>query len=131
MATTAFREINSPHSLEAERALLGSIILDNGALNLVVGLVNRDDFFSEANRVIYERMQELSEKNRTIDLVTLSDELGKEGALEKIGGASYLSSLTDGVPIGNYSAVSQYARIVKEKSLLRRLINASDRKSVV
>ena len=126
MATTAFREINSPHSLEAERALLGSTILDNTALNLVTGLVNREDFFSEANRVIYEKMQELSEKNRTIDLVTLSDELGKEGVLEKVGGASYLSSLTDGVPVGNYSAVSEYARIVKEKSLLRRLINASN-----
>ena len=126
MATTAFREINSPHSLEAERALLGSIILDNTALNLAVGVVSKDDFFSEANRVIYERMQALSEKSRTIDLVTLSDELGKEGMLEKVGGASYVSSLTDGVPVGNYSAVSQYARIVKEKSLLRRLINASN-----
>lgn len=126
MATTTFSEIKSPHSLEAERALLGSILLDNGALNLAVGTVNKDDFFSEANRLTFGKMTELSEKNRTIDLVTLSDELGKEGLLEKVGGASYLASLTDGVPVGNYSAVNQYSRIVKEKSLLRRLISASN-----
>ncbi|MHB8655196.1 MAG: replicative DNA helicase [Terriglobia bacterium] len=126
MATTTFSEIKSPHSLEAERALLGSILLDNGAINLAVGMVNKDDFFSEANRLTFGKMTELSEKNRTIDLVTLSDELGKEGLLEKIGGASYLASLTDGVPVGNYSAVNQYSRIVKEKSLLRRLISASN-----
>jgi replicative DNA helicase len=126
MATTSFSEIKSPHSLEAERALLGSILLDNGALNLAVGMVNKDDFFSEANRLTFGKMTELSEKNRTIDLVTLSDELGKEGLLEKVGGASYLASLTDGVPVGNYSAVNQYSRIVKEKSLLRRLISASN-----
>lgn len=126
MATTTFSEIKSPHSLEAERALLGSILLDNGAINLAVGMVNKDDFFSEANRLTFGKMTELSEKSRTIDLVTLSDELGKEGLLEKIGGASYLASLTDGVPVGNYSAVNQYSRIVKEKSLLRRLISASN-----
>ncbi|HLY63190.1 MAG TPA: replicative DNA helicase [Terriglobia bacterium] len=126
MATTAFSEIKSPHSLEAERALLGSIILDNGALNLAVGIVNRDDFFSEANRVTFGKMVDLSEKNRTIDVVTLSDELGKEELLEKVGGASSLAALTDGVPVGNYSAVSEYCRIVKEKSLLRRLITASN-----
>jgi replicative DNA helicase len=126
MATTSFAEIKSPHSLEAERALLGSIILDNGALNLAVGIVNREDFFSEANRVTFGKMVDLSEKNRTIDVVTLADELAKEEMLEKIGGASYLASLTDGVPVGNYSAVSEYSRIVKEKSLLRRLITASN-----
>ncbi|HEV2348221.1 MAG TPA: replicative DNA helicase [Terriglobia bacterium] len=126
MATTTFSEIKSPHSLEAERALLGSIILDNGALNLVVGIVNRDDFFSEANRIAFGKMLELSEKNRTIDVFTLLDEMGKAELLEKIGGATYLASLTDGVPVGNYSAVSEYCRIVKEKSILRRLITASN-----
>ncbi len=126
MATGTYREPIAPHNLEAERALLGSIILDNGALNLAIGTVGKDDFFSEENRVIYRKMQELSEKNRTIDLVTLSDELNKEGALEKVHGASNLASLTDGVPIGNYSAVQEYSRIVKEKSLLRRIINVSN-----
>ena len=126
MATTTFREVNSPHSLEAERALLGSIILDNEALNLALGIVGREDFFSEGNRAIFGKMIELSEKSRTIDLVTLCDELAKEGMLEKMGGASTLASLTDGVPVGNFSAVMQYSRIVKEKSLLRRIINSSN-----
>ncbi len=115
-----------PHNLEAERALLGSIILDNGALNLAVGTVGRDDFFSESHRTIFSKMLELSEKSRLIDLVTLSEGISKENSLEKVGGAAYLATLTDGVPVGNYSLVSEYCRIVKEKSLLRRLINASN-----
>jgi len=68
----------------------------------------------------------ISEKNRTIDLVTLSEELSKDGQTEKAGGAAYLAALTDGVPIGTSVAVSEYSRIVKEKSLIRRLINASN-----
>ncbi len=126
MATTPLAELKAPHNLEAERALLGSVILDNEALNHVVGIVGRNDFFSEANRVTFGKMVELSEKSHTINVVTLIDELQKEELLEKIGGASYLASLTDGVPIGNYSAVNEYSRIVKEKSILRQLINAAN-----
>ncbi len=126
MPTMAFHETNTPQSLEAERALLGSILLDNGAFNLATATVGKDDFFSEAHRVIFAKMEELSSRNRAIDLVTLSEEITKEGLLEKVGGPVYLGSLVDGVPIGNYSSVSEYSRIVKEKSLLRRLINASN-----
>jgi replicative DNA helicase len=126
MPTSTLVERVVPQSLEAERALLGSIILDNGALNLAVGTVGRDDFFSESHRTIFSKMLELSEKSRLIDLVTLSEEISKESLLEKVGGAAYLAMLTDGVPVGNYSLVSEYCRIVKEKSLMRRLINASN-----
>jgi len=126
MPTSTVVERAVPHNLEAERALLGSIILDNGALNLAVGTVERDDYFSESHRAIFSKMLELSEKSRLIDLVTLAEELSKEGLLEKVGGAAYLATLTDGVPVGNYSLVGEYCRIVKEKSLLRRLINASN-----
>jgi replicative DNA helicase len=111
--------------LEAERALLGSILLDNSALNLALEGVGKDDFFSEAHRITFDKMIAISEKNRTIDLVTLSEELAKEGQIEKAGGAAYLAALTDGVPVGTSVAVSEYSRIVKEKSILRRLINAS------
>ena len=114
-----------PHNLEAERALLGSILLDNSALNLALEGVGKDDFFSEAHRITFDKMIAISEKNRTIDLVTLSEELAKEGQIEKAGGAAYLAGLTDGVPVGTSVAVSEYSRIVKEKSILRRLINAS------
>jgi len=126
MPTSTVVERAVPHNLEAERALLGSIILDNGALNLAVGTVGRDDYFSESHRAIFSKMLELSEKSHLIDLVTLAEELSKEGLLEKVGGAAYLATLTDGVPVGNYSLVGEYCRIVKEKSLLRRLINASN-----
>src|SRR5271157_5881570 len=115
-----------PHNLEAERALLGSILLDNSALNMALEVVGRDDFFSEAHRITFEKMVALSEKNRTVDLVTLSEELSKDGLIEKAGGAAYLAALTDGVPIGTSVAVSEYSRIVEEKSLIRRLINASN-----
>jgi replicative DNA helicase len=112
--------------LEAERALLGSILLDNSALNLALEGVGKDDFFSEAHRITFEKMVGISEKNRTIDLVTLSEELSKDGQIEKAGGAAYLAALTDGVPIGTSVAVSEYSRIVKEKSIVRRLINAGN-----
>jgi replicative DNA helicase len=115
-----------PHNLEAERALLGSILLDNSALNMALEVVGKDDFFSEAHRITFEKMVAISEKNRTIDLVTLSEELSKDGLIEKAGGAAYLAALTDGVPIGTSVAASEYSRIVKEKSLVRRLINASN-----
>ncbi len=126
MPTGAISERTFPHNLEAERALLGSILLDNGALNVALEAVGKDDFFSDAHRIAFEKMIELSEKSRTIDLVTLSEELSNEGLLEKVGGAAYLAALTDGVPIGASVAVTEYSRIVKEKALIRRLINASN-----
>ena len=126
MPTATASDRTVPHNLEAERALLGSILLDNGALNSALEILGRDDFFSEAHRLTFEKMVELSEKNRTIDLVTLSEELSKESLLEKSGGAAYLAALTDGVPIGTTAAMGEYCRIVKEKSTIRRLINASN-----
>ncbi len=125
MPTQVASDRSVPHNLEAERALLGSVLLDNGALNQALEVVSKDDFFSDAHRITFEKMIGLSEKSRTIDLVILSEELAKEGLLEKVGGAGYLAALTDGVPIGSTS-VTEYSRIVKEKSLIRRLINASN-----
>lgn len=115
-----------PHNLEAERALLGSILLDNSALNLALEVLNAEDFYSEAHRMTFQKMVELSEKSRTAELVTLSEELEREGLLEKAGGTAYLASLTDGVPIGSAASAAEYARIVKDKSLVRGLINASN-----
>ncbi len=124
-ATTAL-DRGLPQNLEAERALLGSVLLDNGALNVALETLTRDDFFSDSHRLMFEKMVAISERNRSIDLVTLSEELGKEGLLEKVGGASYLASLMDGVPVGSAASIAEYSRIVKEKSIIRRLINASN-----
>jgi len=126
MPTATLSERTVPHNLEAERALLGSILLDNSALNAALETLSKDDFFSAAHRITFEKMVEISEKNRTIDLVTLSEELAKDGLLEKSGGAAYLAALTDGVPLGTTPGVGEYCRIVKEKSTIRRLINASN-----
>ena len=115
-----------PQNLEAERALLGSVLLDNSALNVALETLTREDFFSESHRLMFEKMVAISERNRTIDLVTLAEELSKDGLLEKVGGAAYLAALTDGVPLGTTASIAEYSRIVKEKSIVRRLINASN-----
>ncbi len=126
MASATVSEKAFPHNLEAERALLGSILLDNGVLNQALELIDKSDFFSDGHRTIFEKMLGLSEKNRTIDLVTLSEDLSREGLLEKVGGAGYVAALTDGIPIGVSASIDEYSRIIKEKSLVRRLINASN-----
>jgi replicative DNA helicase len=126
MLTTETAERAFPHNLEAERALLGSVLLDNGSLYVALELISRDDFFADSHRIIFEKMLALSQKTRTVDLVTLSEELSREGLLEKVGGAAYVASLTDGVPIGITSTVMEYARIIREKALVRRLIHASN-----
>jgi replicative DNA helicase len=114
-----------PQNLEAERALLGSVLLDNSALNVALESLSKEDFFSDSHRIMFEKMVAISERNRTIDLVTLAEELSRDGVLEKTGGAAYLSALTDGVPLGTSANIAEYARIIKEKSIVRKLINAS------
>src|SRR3954463_13099128 len=100
-------------SEDAERAVLGAVLLDNGALFQAAELLNTDDFSIDSNRRIFFRMREMAERARPIDLVTLSEELMKNNELEAIGGASYLSSLTDGLP--RFSNIEHYAQIVKDK----------------
>lgn len=125
MSATSATEKSIPHSLEAERALLGSILLDNSALNIALESLKPGDFYSEAHRLAFQKITELSEKNRPAELVTIAEDLAREGLLDRAGGAAYLASLTDGVPIGSPASVEQYTRIVKEKAILRGLINAS------
>ena len=115
-----------PHNTEAERALLGSVLLDNAALAISIEIVSVGDFYSTANRLCFEKMLQLSEKGTTIDLVTLSDQLTKDGLFDKAGGGGYIAGLTEGVPIGTTAAVGEYCHIVKEKSKLRSIINASN-----
>lgn len=124
-ATTAL-DRGLPQNLEAERALLGSVLIDNSALNVALETLTRDDFFSDSHRLTFEKMVAISERNRTIDIVTLAEELSKDGLLEKAGGAAYLAALSDGVPLGSTASIAEYSRIVKEKSIIRRLINASN-----
>jgi replicative DNA helicase len=112
-----------PHNLEAERCVLGAVILDNALINQAVEVVRPDDFYLTSHRLIFEQMLSLSEKSRGIDLVTLSEELDRVQQLQNIGGASYISSLIDGVP--RLSNLANYAQIIREKATLRNLIKRS------
>src|SRR5229473_7392210 len=109
-----------PQSPDAERAVLGSILLNNHAFYRVIGIVDTEDFFKDVHRTIFSAMRLLAEESRSIDILTVKEELAKHAQLEQIGGYAYVSSLVDGIP--DIANVERYARIVKEKSMLRRLI---------
>lgn len=113
-----------PHSVESEQSILGSIILDKEAIITVAEIIQPMDFYKEAHKIIYECMLKLNSNNEPIDLITLVEELRKEGHLDSIGGISYLTSLSTIVP--TTSNVKYYANIVKEKSVMRQLIKASN-----
>src|SRR6201997_1318925 len=108
-----------PHNLEAERSILGAVLLDNHSLNAAVEKLRSEDFFLPQHRQIFQRMIQLAEHQQAIDVVTLMDDLARRGELESAGGAAYLSQLADGRP--RATNVEHYARIVKEKSVLRNL----------
>jgi len=112
-----------PHSEEAERSLLGSILLDNEQFENVQELISSRAFYSPRNRRIYRALEELSRDGSAFDLVTLKDQLSRGGLLEEIGGPAYLAQLVEGVP--RSANVGHYARIVKEKDILRELIRCS------
>ncbi len=113
-----------PSSVEAERSVLGAILLDNSAYNQAAALLTAEDFSLDSHRRLFRRMMELADRSRPIDLVTLSEELLRNSELEAIGGAGYVSSLTDGLP--RLANIEHYAKIVKDKALLRRLIEVSN-----
>src|SRR5271165_2011781 len=112
-----------PSNLDAERSILGAILLDNNALNTAIEALKPDDFFIPQHRNIFNQMMALGEAQHAIDLVTLTEELHRRGDLEASGGAPYLASLADGMP--KVSNIEHYARIVKEKAMLRNLIHAT------
>jgi hypothetical protein len=112
-----------PHNLEAERSVLGAVLIRNEAFDYAVKIVAPGDFFRDAHRRIFEKMIVLGERSEAIDLVTLKEALAQAGELDQVGGPAYIASLVDGVP--HSTNVEHYARIVKEKSTLRALIHAS------
>jgi len=125
MAEVAASERTLPHNLEAEKSVLGAILIHNEAFNHAAELIDSRDFFRDAHRRIFEKMIVLSERGDAIDLVTLKDELQRSSELEEVGGPAYIASLADGVP--RSANVEHYARIVKEKSTLRNLIHSANR----
>jgi replicative DNA helicase len=114
-----------PHNLEAEKSVLGAILIHNDAFNNAAELIDPRDFFRDAHRRIFDKMVVLSERGDAIDLVTLKEELQRAGELDEVGGPAYIASLADGVP--RSANVEHYARIVKEKATLRNLIHSANR----
>lgn len=112
-----------PQNLEAETAILGGILIDNESISRVIEILRPEDFYKEAHREIFRAILDLYQINEPADLLTLTNHLKKEGTLGRIGGASYLSSLVDQVPTAAH--VGHYAKIIREKSILRRLIDGA------
>jgi replicative DNA helicase len=112
-----------PQNVEAEQSVLGGILIENEAINKVMEILTFDDFYRDAHRRIFNALISLSERDEPADLITLTNELRKIDQLDSIGGASYLASLIDSVPTA--ANIEYYAKIVKEKAILRKLIETS------
>ncbi len=112
-----------PQSREAEMCVLGAMIIDSTSIDIIVQVVTGDQFYNPAHAVIYQALTDMSSATKPIDLVTLRDELDRGKTLESIGGADYLVALVDGVP--NAANIEYYGRIVRDKALLRNLIQAT------
>jgi replicative DNA helicase len=109
-----------PANLDAEKTILGAILLDNAAHAEAAEHIKPDDFSLDSHRRIFLRMSELIDMGRAVDIVTLSNELSRYKEVEAVGGVAYLASLTEGLP--RRPVIEDYIRIVKDKSLLRRLM---------
>ncbi len=112
-----------PQNLEAERACIGSMLLDRGAIEVAIDILKSDDFYSNQHRIIFDNILELYSQSIPVDIVTITEHLKSKGELDKVGGAVYLSSLLDEVPTS--ANIEYYAKIVEQKSLLRKLIKAA------
>lgn len=112
-----------PASLDAERSILGAILLENSHYNEAAEKISSDDFALDSHRRIYQRMAELIDNGRAVDIVTLAEELSRRKEVEAVGGVAYLASLTEGLP--RRISIKDYVRIVKDKSMLRQLINVA------
>jgi replicative DNA helicase len=112
-----------PANVEAERSILGAVLLDNLAYNQAAEHLKPEDFLLDSHRRIYSRMTDLADSSRSIDLITLAEELGRHGELESIGGVAYISGLLDGVP--DRPSIEHYIKIVRDKALLRGLIHTA------
>ena len=125
MPETPVSERSLPHNLEAEKAVLGAVLIDNEQFNRAAELINSPDFYRHAHQQIFDKMVSLSDRDEVIDLVTLKEELNRAGNLNVVGGPAYIASLVDGVP--KSTNVEYYAKIVKEKATLRSLIGSANK----
>jgi len=112
-----------PQNVDAEQMVLGAILIENDSINKVVDVLSPDDFYKDSHRKIFQIMLDMHVAREAIDLVTLSDNLRGKTTMEGVGGASYLATLVSLVPTA--ANIKYHARIVREKSVLRKLIHTS------
>ncbi len=123
MTTGLLQVKTQPFNMEAEISVLGSLLIDNEAINLVTESLSKNDFYKTAHQHIFDAIVNIYDNNNAVDLVILKDELNRLSLLEKIGGAGYLMELEESVPIA--SNVEYYAKILREKTVKRDLIAAT------
>ena len=111
-----------PHSDDAEKSLLGAMMLEREAVMMAVEMLQPEDFYSSVHQALFEAMTTLYAAGRPVDLVTMTDELNRTGKMEGIGGLPYLVTLSRSMP--SAANAQAYARIVEEKSILRRMIKS-------
>ena len=123
MTKSSFSDKLPPQNIEAEKSVLGSIVLDKESINKIADFLSADDFYLHAHQIIYEAAVKLYEKNEPIDLLSLSNKLKESNVLDVVGGASYLTSLVNSVPTAAH--IINYAKIVNQKRTLRDLIDSA------
>lgn len=112
-----------PHNIEAEQSVLGSMLLDKEVISLVLEIIKKEDFYRDDHREIFESIMDLYENSIPIDIITLSEDLNKKALLQKIGGLEYLTFIVNQIP--TTANAHHYAKIIEEKSTLRKLIRTS------
>ena len=118
-------ERSLPHNVEAEKSVLGSVLVNNENYYRVVEFLRIEDFYYDAHRVIFRQMTELMERSRAIDEITMQEELVRASSLESAGGIAYLVGLTEGVP--RLVNIDHYIEIIREKSMMRQMISAANK----
>ncbi len=113
-----------PHSIEAEESILSAILLDNNKLFDIIDIISSEDFYRSTHQIIFQAVSELFNQHDAADLVTVTNHLREKGKLEQIGGATYMAKLVNTVPLA--ANVEQYARIIRDKSSLRKLIEKAN-----
>jgi replicative DNA helicase len=117
------KELIPPQNLEAEMAVLGSMLIDENAIGVALEAIDKSCFYKDSHRRVFDVVLSLYNDSKAVDLITLTDELKRQGVLDKIGGVSFLTELVNSVPTA--ANISHYVQIVREKSILRSLINSS------
>ena len=113
-----------PHSAEAEESVIGAMIMDRDAIADVIDMIDQEDFYQKQNGILFETMKELYREGKPVDLITLQDKLKGKDVPESMKSLEFVRDLLESVPTS--ANAKQYARIVKEKATLRKLIKVSE-----